>query len=342
MTLVDRTVPFTAGDGMQCSLINVRGPKEPTAGPVLLVHGAGVRGNIFRAPVSTNVVDLLVDAGYDVWLENWRASIDVPANRWTLDQAALYDHPAAVRKVVEQTGAREVKAIIHCQGSTSFAMSALAGLVPEVTTIVSNAVSLHPVVPAVTRAKMKLALPLLSRMTPWVDPQWGLAPPHALARVLTWLIRATHHECDNIVCRWSSFTYGVGFPTLWRHENLDDATHDWMQREFGPVSMDFFLQMAHCLDAGHLVSLNGDDVLPHDFAAQPPQTTARWALFSGELNRCFLPESQVRTHRWLETHRPGYHTLHIVPDYGHLDIFMGQHAARDVLPLMIEELGRQN
>ena len=54
------------------------------------------------------------------------------ANEWTLDQAAIHDHPAAVRKVVEETGAEKVKAIIHCQGSTSFMMSALAGLVPEV------------------------------------------------------------------------------------------------------------------------------------------------------------------------------------------------------------------
>ena len=40
-----------------------------------------------------------------------------------------------------------MKAVIHCQGSTSFTMSAVAGLVPEVKTIVTNAVSLHPVVP---------------------------------------------------------------------------------------------------------------------------------------------------------------------------------------------------
>ena len=78
-----------------------------------------MRGNIFRAPVQTTIVDALLDAGYDVWLENWRASIDMAPNQWTLDQAALYDHPAAVKKVVDETGSDQVKAIIHCQGSTS-------------------------------------------------------------------------------------------------------------------------------------------------------------------------------------------------------------------------------
>src|SRR3954453_4502177 len=102
--LTETVVPFTAGDGLQCNLIHVQGDKPEPKGPVLLAHGAGVRANIFRSPVNTTIVDYLVDNGYDVWLENWRASIDLPPNRWTLDQAALYDHPQAVRAVVEQTG----------------------------------------------------------------------------------------------------------------------------------------------------------------------------------------------------------------------------------------------
>jgi hypothetical protein len=91
----DRVVPFAAGDGMALNLIHVEGSRTPTRGPVLLVHGAGVRANIFRAPSGRTLVDALLDEGYDVWLENWRASIDVPPNKWTLDQAAVHDHPFA-------------------------------------------------------------------------------------------------------------------------------------------------------------------------------------------------------------------------------------------------------
>ncbi|MEX0789872.1 MAG: esterase, partial [Actinomycetota bacterium] len=120
---LDEIVPFQAGDGLECNLIHVRGERPPGRGPVILVHGAGVRGNIFRAPVQTTLVDALLEEGYDVWLENWRASIDLPPNEWTLDQAAVYDHPVAVRTVAEATGTDEIKAVIHCQGSTSFMMS---------------------------------------------------------------------------------------------------------------------------------------------------------------------------------------------------------------------------
>lgn len=104
-------VPFASGDGLQCNLIHLQGDRTPHKGPVLLVHGAGVRANIFRAPIRTTLVDFLVCHGYDVWLENWRASIDLPPSLWTLDQAAVHDHPAAVRKVVDETRAAEVKAV---------------------------------------------------------------------------------------------------------------------------------------------------------------------------------------------------------------------------------------
>jgi len=334
------TVDFVARDGFRCNLIHVTRDTPPTRGPVLLVHGAGVRANIFRAPVETTVVDALLAHGYDVWLENWRASIDLTANKWTLDQAALYDHPAAVETVVQQTGARSVKAIIHCQGSTSFMMSAIAGLVPQVDTIVTNAVSLHPVIPPASRTKLKLAVPMIKKLTDYLDPQWGLEQPTAVAKMVNAFVQATHHECDNPVCKQVSFTYGSGFPALWRHENLNDATHNWLSHEFARVPLTFFEQITRCVERGNLLSVEGHPELPADFAAVQPRTNARFAFFAGEKNLCFLPESQVRSFEYFNRHRPGYHSLRLIPDYGHLDIFMGQRAARDVFPLMLEELDR--
>jgi pimeloyl-ACP methyl ester carboxylesterase len=332
------TVQFVSRDGFTCNLIHVTGDRPAPRGPVLLVHGAGVRANIFRAPVETTIVDALLEHGYDVWLENWRASIDLPANRWTLDQAALYDHPAAVDAVVQQTGADSVKAIIHCQGSTSFMMSAIAGLVPKVDVVVTNAVSLHPVIPAPSRTKLKYAVPLVRRMTDYLDPQWGLEQPTAIAKMVNTFVQATHHECNNPVCKQVSFTYGTGFPALWRHENLNDATHDWLSHEFARVPLTFFEQITRCVDRGNLLAVEGHRELPADFAAVTPQTDARFAFFAGEKNLCFLPESQVRSYEHFNRLRPNYHSLRLIPDYGHLDIFMGQRAARDVFPLMLAEL----
>jgi hypothetical protein len=334
----ERVVPFRARDGFEANLINVRGSERPEKGPVLLVHGAGVRANIFRAPSGETIVDSLVDAGYDVWLENWRASIDFAPNEWTLDQAAVHDHPAAVETVVGETGSPQLKAIIHCQGSTSFMMSAVAGLVPQVTTIVANAVTLHPVIPAWSRLKIGYAVPLVGKLTRYLDPQWGLHAPGVTPKVLNGVVRLTHHECSNPVCKEVSFTYGSGFPALWRHENLNDETHEWLKAEFAHVPITFFDQMRKCVAAGRLVSVEGHDELPRDFAAQAPKTEARFVFFTGLENRCFLPESQVRTFQWFESHQPGRHAIHELPGYSHLDVFMGKNAARDVFPLMLTEL----
>lgn len=340
--LEERVIPFRAGDGFQCNLIHVQGERPPTRGPVLLVHGAGVRANIFRAPVKTTLVDALVERGYDVWLENWRASIDLPPNRWTLDQAAVYDHPVAVKTVLRETGASEMKAVIHCQGSTSFMMSAIAGLVPQVKTIVSNAVSLHPDIPWIERVKSFIALPIVSALTPFLNPQWGLRADGVVPKLIDGLVKLTHHECDNPVCKHASFTYGTGFPVLWRHENLNPETHEWLKREFAHVPMSFFRQMDRCVSKGHLVPVEGMRELPRDFVAQPPRTDARFAFFAGERNICFLPESQQRTHDFFQKQRKDYHSLHVVPGYGHLDMFIGKDAARDVFPIMLKELDRPN
>lgn len=336
----ERVVPFQAADGFACNLIHVTGPNSPTRGPVILVHGAGVRANIFRAPVRTTIVDYLLGRGYDVWLENWRASIDLAPNAWTLDQAAAYDHPQAVRTVVRETGCPRVKAVIHCQGSTSFAMSAMAGLVPEVTAIVSNAVSLHTVVPCVSKLKIYYALPLISRFTPCLNPQWGLRAPTVPAKAIALLVAAVHHECRNPVCKQVSFTYGSGFPALWSHANLNFATHEWLKEEFARVPVTFFQQMARCVRRGHLVGTGAIGGLPADFAAQAPRTSARFAFFAGVDNRCFLPESQERSFAFFDRWRKDYHSLHLVRNYGHLDMFMGENAARDVFPLMADELDK--
>jgi pimeloyl-ACP methyl ester carboxylesterase len=335
---VDEVVPFTAGDGLECNLVHVRAEREPSKGPVLLVHGAGVRGNIFRSPVAETFVDALIGAGYDVWLENWRASIELAPNEWTLDQAAVFDHPEAVRTVVRHTGAESIQAVIHCQGSTSFMMSAVAGLVPEVRTIVANAVSLHPVVPAWSAFKLRRLVPLVRLLTPYMDPSWGEHAPSLVAKLIAGTAKLVHRECRNGVCRMVSFTYGAGFPALWSHENLNDETHEWLKREFGPCPLTFFRQMSRCVRRGHLVKASDLPQLPESFVAQEPMTDARVAFFAGEHNRCFLPESQQRSFEFFEGHHPGRSSLHVIGGYGHLDMFMGQNAARDVFPQMLSEL----
>ncbi|HJQ68623.1 MAG TPA: alpha/beta fold hydrolase [Blastocatellia bacterium] len=335
----ERVVPFTAGDGFQLNLINVRGQEPGSKGPVVLVHGAGVRANLFRAPARTTIVDYLIQNGYDVWLLNWRASIEFEPNTWTLDKAALYDHPEAIKTVAKETGSDEIKAIIHCQGSTSFMMSAMAGLVPQVKTIVTNAVSLHPVVPPWSVFKLNFMVPIFSSMTEYLNPRWGIEKSSNLAaKGVSLMTKLFHHECENAVCKQVSITYGAGFPALWRHENITEETHEWLKHEFAEVPIAFFRQIAKCVRRGNLVSVEGHKQLPADFVAQPPQTDARFAFFAGEKNQCFLAKSQVESYEYFNKLRKNYHALHVLPQYSHLDVFWGKKAVEETYPLILKEL----
>ena len=106
--------------------------------------------------------------------------------------------------------------------------------------------------------------------------------------------------------------------------------------------MRFFRQMARCVKKGHLIAHETLPGLPADYVAQPPQTDARFAFFAGEDNRCFRYESQVRSYEYFDDLRKNYHSLNVVPSYGHLDMFMGKDASRDVFPLMLAELDKPN
>jgi hypothetical protein len=326
--------PFVALDGFNCNLWRLKSNAQPTKGAVLLVHGAGVRSNIFNAPNEKNLLDSLTEAGYDVWLENWRGSIECTNNEWNLDVVANNDHPAAVQEVCRLTGHATIKAIIHCQGSTSFMISALKGLVPQVTTIVSNAVSLHPVVSGASKFKINALVPIVKLITNNLNPHWGKVAPDFKAKLFRSLVNLTHWENDTNVGKFVSFTYGVGHPALWELNNLTDTTKEWITEEFGYVPLSFFDHITKCIAAGALVSADGKI----NYSASTPKTSARFAFFAGRLNKCFSYESQVNTFNYFEELDPGRHTIHVYDTYSHLDIFMGKNAYTDIFPAMIKEL----
>src|SRR5262249_47146352 len=106
--------PYEA-NGVPLLLIRVRNPDElPTKGPVLLIAGTSVPFNIFEAPISKSIVERLVEEGYEVWMQSWRASANSTPSQFALDDAGI-DHIRAVEVVLENSGAEQLKAVVHCQ-----------------------------------------------------------------------------------------------------------------------------------------------------------------------------------------------------------------------------------
>jgi len=331
------TIEFEALDGFHCNLKHYLSP-SPTKGPIILVHGAGVRADIFCPPNENNIVEMLAADGYDVWLENWRASIDFEPNEWNLEVVARNDHPAAVQKILELTGTDQLKALIHCQGSTSFMISVALGLVPQVTAIVSNAVSLHPIVPAFSRFKLGVLVPVVHQFFDYLDPQWAKEAPDFKTKLIRSVVNLTHHEKDTDVGKFVSFTYGSGMPALWELENLDSKTMEWIRHEFAAVPLTFFSHIRECIKEGVLIPVSGNAV--ENYA--PPQLPVdlRISLFAGEKNLCFLPDSQQATFDYLENQAPGRHKLYRLKNYSHLDVFLGKNSHNDIFPKMIHELNQ--
>jgi hypothetical protein len=335
-----RIVGFEAGDGRVGTLHQLRGKHAPWRGPVMLAHGCSVRANMFYgAPTQKTLAGALIDAGYDVWAENWRGSIDLPPSMWTLDEVAVHDHPAAVARILGETGADTLKAVVHCQGSTSFMMAAVAGLLPQVTDVVSNAVSLHVSLSRLSKLRLRMMIPGASLLVRGVDPQWTARPPAVINRGIALASTIGRDRCGSDVCRSANYFYGVGREVLWHHSNLDHDTHEWGAREWGFCPVSFFKQMGRCASAGHLVSTGSVPDLPESLVDGEPQTDARFTFIAGSENTCFLAASQARTFAYFDALAPGRHRLELLPGYTHLDVFLGREAHRNVFPMIVEALG---
>lgn len=335
------TIWFRTADGLQLNFKHLPPATGSTdRGPVLLVHGSGVRANLFCPPSIITLPAMLSAEGFDVWMLNWRASIDVQPTEYTFDDAAAQDFPTATREILDRTGRSTLKAVVHCQGSHAFMMSMTAGLLPEYTRVVANSTALHPRIRRAAAVKLPFAMATLGRSVDFFNPQYGLYAPWFWPRLMDWLVRAVHHECRNPVCKHASFVYGVGSPTMWNHENLDEITHDWIKGEFAHVPVSLFRQTRDCLSAGHLVSTGRYRELPREFGVGPPHPDVRaeFKFITGADNRTFRPDGMRATWEYFERYAPGVHAFEQFPGYGHLDMFLGQYAAVDVFPAIIDWL----
>ena len=91
--------------------------------------------------LSHNVVDFLLDKGYDVWLVDYRMSPITKAShsQSTLDQM-IYDIAAAVEKVKEVCKVEKIGVISHCVGSLVVFMGLLNGEITGVGSLISSQV----------------------------------------------------------------------------------------------------------------------------------------------------------------------------------------------------------
>ena len=158
---------FATADGLGLSL--TRFHREYCGDVVLLVHGLTGSREMFTREGHVNLVTHLLDSGFtDVWVLDFRMSTRLPYDaedhRFTLDDVAAYDHPAALECLREAVGDRRVHVIAHCLGSVTFLTALFAGLVGGVASVVSNSVSLHPRLSRRARARLRFSPALVQQI----------------------------------------------------------------------------------------------------------------------------------------------------------------------------------
>jgi cholesterol oxidase len=331
-----RVHDFTTADGVKLRLVRYRGGAK---GPVLLAHGLGVSSLIFTIDtIRTNLVEFLFEHGYDVWVLDYRASVDLPASntQFSADDVARFDWPKAVQEVLRLSGAKDLQVVAHCYGATTFSMAMLRGL-PGVRSAVLSQVGPFVHSPFLTRLKSKLRVPdILEKLGidhMDTDVQEEATLGDLLFNTVAGFVPVPDEDrTDDPVSNRITFVYGP----LYKLGQLNPGTFAALHEMFGIANITALKHLALMVREEQVVDASGEDVYVSRVEQLKPFPIT---FIHGAENQCFLPKSTEKAQQWLRQHFPGVaFERHVIPGYGHIDCIFGQDAHRDVYPLVLHHL----
>lgn len=312
-------------DGARIKLTRYEGGEK---GPVLCAHGLGASGSVFALDtIDTNLVEFLAVQGYDIWLLDWRGSIDLPTCRdaFTLDDVARHDWPAAVEAVQAAVHGRPVHVVADGVGSLGLFAAMLSGL-GGVSSVVALQAATHVSAPKNGWVKRRLR-----GAAGREDGSHFEADTRRLDRMLRLQPLQREERCSSPVCRRASVLYGLQY----EHDQLNTATHNALHEFLGLSSETLTEHLHRIARKGELVSADGTDAyLPNIERLALPIT-----FIHGAESEVFRPEGTERTYELLrERLGKERYAFHPIPNYGHLDCLIGKDAVSDVYPLIVNHL----
>ncbi len=321
---------------------------------VVLSHGLTTSTDMYIMPEQKNLVNYLHNNGFqDVWSLDWRGSkrhsYNLFPNRFSLDDIALYDYPAALARVREVIGPKKrIHFIVHCVGSITFFMSLYGGVIAQdgIASVISNSVSLTPRVRAWTKFKMWAFLPLMYYLFrfPNINPTWANLPGPARGKYFAKAVDLFHPECDVSECHMLSMMWGTGWPACYEHVNLNEITHRRVGDLFGAIELSYWYHIRKMLARGVVVKNRPKDpvydALPNNYLDHFAKITVPTLFMSGTKNKIFPGSNQV-TYETLNRLMPGNKNELYTPEgYGHQDTLMGKNNHRDIFPRLVDFLNK--
>lgn len=366
-----KSYKITASDGVITSL-HMWEPTNKLIPPknLFMVPGASVDHQIFALPtIRMNAVNYFQRAGYRVFIPVHRIGVLMVAqNDWTTFDARL-DLQACLEFIRKRypTFADDVQngneaesepepepiyTIAHCMGSVALSTGLLDGTIPAkwIKGVTCSQVFMNPIWNCMNMIKI-LALPIpADRLYRFFAGNWFSCSTGKndsfMQKALNELLRLMPDERKEICNNASCHRISLVFARCWNHRNLNEATHRQIDRFFGGVNMTLMHLLMKQGFQGHVMS-NG----PLYERLDTPENIRKlrgipFLLFVGGDNAVLSPESTERTYEVLtdafSTRRDDgiQYRRRVVPDYGHLDCWMGRNAWKDVYPFVLEEVDR--
>ncbi|KAI1367565.1 glucose-methanol-choline oxidoreductase [Xylaria arbuscula] len=363
-----KSYKITASDGVITSL-HVWEPTNPSIKTknLFMVPGASVDHQIFALPtIRMNAVNYFQRAGYRVFIPVHRIGVLMVAqNDWTTFDARLdlraclefirHKYPTYAEPVESSEAKPEpepIYTIAHCMGSVALSTGLLDGTIPAkwIKGVTCSQVFMNPIWNCMNMIKI-LALPVpADRLYRFFAGNWFSCSTGKndsfMQKALNELLRLMPDERKEICNNASCHRISLVFARCWNHRNLNEATHRQIDRFFGGVNMTLLHLLMKQGFQGHVMS-NG----PLYERLDTPENVRKlrgipFLLFVGGDNAVLSPESTERTYEVLtdafgtRQYDGIQYRRRVVPDYGHLDCWMGRNAWKDVYPFVLEEVDR--
>ena len=362
-----RIFEVRASDGIHTNLKMWEPLEEPEKRnmDLFFIPGAAVDETIFALDtIETNAITYFRKLGYRCFCLVHRVGKTAVAKKGfntyeaRLDVAAAVDKIQALREAHGRPGRKPYKAlgtektyiIAHCAGSVALSMGLLDGSVKthSIAGITASQVFMNPKFAAVNRLKARFPLPTptlysLAARSNWFD--CSSTPTDTFFQLgLNQLLRfypppSKSDICNSVVCHRSSLAFGV----LWRHQNLNEQTHRQLERIVGGTSMRSLKHLMAMGLKGKVLNSKQEDNLITEENLERLRGIPIY-LFSGEHNSVYDPETtKISFDTLREQLGENFYKRDLIPNYGHLDCWMGPQAYKIVyrrVEQQVEKVGK--
>jgi cholesterol oxidase len=169
----------------------------------------------------------------------------------------------------------------------------------------------------------------IDSLSPDTDPtRWN-----KLLDIALWPLPVPLGErCGGALCRYLNLVYGMTH----HHAQLNFETHRRLVDSFGVGNIFSIKHLGLIFRKGRVVNSRGEDV----YLKHPERLAIPIHFLVGKSNTMFFPDTTYETIHWLRrsNYPPSLYTVQEFEDYAHLDCFIGENAAEEVFPDILEHL----